>query len=96
MLLQLCRNLVPVDLLVCPYRPTATKRSRLRKGLAIERFTQLSPMKLNLGWWLDFVMDSLAKGRRIRYLIRVDNFMKECFSEEVVPLDFRRTSHTYS
>ena len=53
-------------------------------------------MKLNLGWWLDFVMDSLAKGRRIRYLIRVDNFMKECFSEEVVPLDFRRTSHTYS
>jgi putative transposase len=33
-----------------------------------------------LTWSMDFVMDALATGRRIKYLTCVDDFMKECLT----------------
>jgi putative transposase len=54
------------------------KRRRHRKGLATERLPLLRPDAPNLTWSMDFVMDSLASGRRIKCLTCVDDFTKEC------------------
>jgi len=42
------------------------KRRRRRKGLATERLPLLRPEAPNLTWSMDFVMDALATGRRIK------------------------------
>jgi len=56
------------------------KRRRRRKGLATERFPLLRPDTPNLTWSMDFVMDALANGRRIKCLTCVDDFTKECLT----------------
>ncbi|MDV1032894.1 IS3 family transposase, partial [Klebsiella pneumoniae] len=56
------------------------KRRRRRKGLATERFPLLRPDAPNLTWSMDFVMDALASGRRIKCLTCVDDFTKECLT----------------
>ena len=56
------------------------KRRQRRKGLATERLPLLRPAAPNLIWSMDFVMDSLATGRRIKYLTCVDDFTKECLT----------------
>jgi len=53
------------------------KRRRRRKGLATERLPLLRPAAPNLTWSMDFVMDVLATGRRIKCLTGVDDFTKE-------------------
>ncbi len=56
------------------------KRRRRRKGLATERLPLLRPAAPNLTWSMDFVMDALAPGRRIKCLTCVDDFTKECLT----------------
>lgn len=57
------------------------KRRRRRKGLAIERPPLLRPAAPNLTWPMDFLMDALATGRRIKCLTYVDDFTKkECLT----------------
>jgi putative transposase len=56
------------------------KRRRRRKGLATERLPLLRPTAPNLTWSMDFVMDALATGRRIKCLTCVDDFTKECLT----------------
>ncbi len=59
------------------------KRRRRRKGLATERLPLLRPAAPNLIWSMDFVMDALATGRRIKCLTCVDDFTKECLTVTV-------------
>lgn len=54
------------------------KRRRRRKVLATERLPLLRPDAPNLTWSMDFVMDALASGRRIKCLTCMDDFTKEC------------------
>ncbi|WP_156884934.1 IS3 family transposase [Kosakonia cowanii] len=56
----------------------SVKRRRRRKGLATERFPLLRPDAPNLTWSMDFVMDALTNGRRIKCLTCVDDVTKEC------------------
>lgn len=58
----------------------SVKRRRRRKGLATERFPLLRPDASNLTWSMDFVMDALAIGRRIKRLTCVDDFTNECLT----------------
>ncbi len=59
------------------------KCRRRRKGLATERLPLLRPADPNLAWSMDFVMDALASGRRIKCLTCVDDFTKECLTISV-------------
>ncbi|WP_426727713.1 IS3 family transposase [Enterobacter cloacae complex sp. 319F7] len=59
------------------------KRRRRRKGLATERLPLLRPAAPNLTWSMDFVMDALSTGRRIKRLTCVDDFTKECLTVTV-------------
>ncbi len=56
------------------------KRRRRRKGLATKRLPLLRPAALNLTWSMDFVIDALFTGRRIKCLTCVDDFTKECLT----------------
>ncbi|WP_457184411.1 IS3 family transposase [Pantoea agglomerans] len=59
------------------------KRRRRRKGLATERLPLLRPAAPNMTRSMDFVMDALATGRRIKCLTCVDDFTKECLTVTV-------------
>jgi len=56
----------------------SVKRRRRRKGLATDRPPLLRPDAPNLTWPMDFVMDALGNGRRIKCLICVGDFTQEC------------------
>ena len=56
------------------------KRRRRRKGLATECLPLLRPAAPNLIWSMDFVMDALVTGHRIKCLTCVDDFTKECLT----------------
>ncbi len=56
------------------------KRRWRRKGLATERLPLFRPAAPNLTWSMDFVMDALATGRRIKRRTCVDDFTKECLT----------------
>lgn len=56
------------------------KRRRRRKGLATERLPLLSLDAPNLTWSMDFVMNALTSGHRIKCLICVDDLTKECLT----------------
>lgn len=64
------------------YHPNglSVKRRRCRKGLVTERLPLLRPDVPNLTWSMDFVMDTLASGRRIKCLTCVNDFTKECLT----------------
>jgi len=64
-------------------RGLGVKRRRRRKGLATERLPLLRPAAPNLTWSMDFVMDALATGRRLKCLTCVDDFTKECLTVTV-------------
>ena len=53
------------------------RRRRRRKGVAIEREPLARPCGPNQVWSMDFVMDALANGRRLKVLTIVDDFTKE-------------------
>lgn len=59
------------------------KRRRRRKGLATEHLLLPRPAAPNLTWSMDFVIDVLATGRRIKCLNCVDDFTKECLTVTV-------------
>lgn len=56
---------------------TVSKRKK-RKSLCVEREPLLLPSMANHTWSMDFVMDSLCSGRRIKCLTIVDDYTKEC------------------
>lgn len=56
----------------------AVAKRKRRKGIAMERQPLVLPEAPNQTWSMDFVMDSLACGRRIKCLTVVDDFTKEC------------------
>ena len=56
----------------------SVKRRRRRKELATERLPLLCPDAPNLTRSMDFVMDALANGRRIKCLTCANDFTKEC------------------
>lgn len=58
----------------------SVKRRRRHKGLATERLPLLRPDAPNLTWSMDFVMDALASGSRMKCLTCVDDFTKECLT----------------
>lgn len=55
----------------------AVRKRKKRRGVAVEREPLLLPEAPNQVWSMDFVMDALATGRRIKILTLVDDFSKE-------------------
>lgn len=55
----------------------AVKRRKKRKGVAVERQPLVLPDLPNDTWSMDFVMDSLSDGGRLKTLTIVDDFTKE-------------------
>lgn len=55
----------------------AVKRRKRRKGLVLPRESLILPTRRNEVWSMDFVMDALACGRRIKILCIVDDCTKE-------------------
>jgi putative transposase len=56
----------------------AVRKRRKYKRVSSERMPLMQPRNVNQVWSLDFVMDSLANGRRIKCLTIVDDFSREC------------------
>jgi len=56
----------------------AVRKRKRRKGVMVERQPLVLPDAPNHTWSMDFVMDSLVSGRRIKCLTIVDDFTKEC------------------
>ena len=56
----------------------AVRKRRKVKRARSDRMPLLQPQAVNQVWSLDFVMDSLANGRRIKCLTIVDDFSREC------------------
>ena len=68
-----------------------TVRSRRRRArIALERQPLLLPAAANEVWSMDFVMDRLADGRRLKALTIVDDFTKEALE---IALDHGMGSH---
>jgi len=61
----------------------AVRRRKRRQGVAVEREALELPSAPDQVWSMDFVMDALASGRRIKILTIVDDFTKEAI--DVVP-----------
>ncbi len=55
----------------------AVKRRKRRKGVAVPREPLELPQRRNEVWSMDFVMDALSSGRRIKILTIVDDCTKE-------------------
>jgi putative transposase len=62
------------------YRESAlsVRKRRRRKQDMIDRQVLSVPSRPNEVWSIDFVMDALANGRRIKCLTIVDDFTREC------------------
>jgi putative transposase len=61
----------------------AVRRRRRRRGVAVDREPLAVPTAPNQVWSMDFVMDALSNGRRVKCLTIVDDFTKE--SVDIVP-----------
>jgi putative transposase len=55
----------------------AVRRRRRRRGVTVERRPLALPQGPNQVWSIDFVMDALSNGRRLKCLNIVDDFTKE-------------------
>jgi putative transposase len=55
----------------------SVRRRKRRRGIAVARQPLALPGRVNQVWSLDFVMDALANGRRLKILTVVDDFTKE-------------------
>ncbi len=60
------------------YREAGLAVRQRRHGVMVERQSLILPEAPNHTWSMDFVMDALATGRRIKCLTIVDDFTKEC------------------
>ena len=56
----------------------SVRKRRRRKGVMVDRQALYVPAAPNEIWSIDFVMDALANGRRIKCLTIVDDFTREC------------------
>lgn len=54
------------------------RKRRRRKLVMIDQQLLTTPTAPNEVWSMDFVMNALSSGRRIKCLTIVDNFTKEC------------------
>jgi putative transposase len=61
------------------------RKRRRRKLVTVDRQALYLPSQPNEVWSIDFVMDALASGRRIKCLTVVDDFTRECLD---IALDF--------
>jgi len=61
----------------------AVRKRKPRRGVMVKRQPLVLPDASNHTWPMDFVMDSLANGRRIKSLTMVDDFTKECLDIRV-------------
>lgn len=61
----------------------AVRRRRRRRGVAVDRQPLVLPTAPNQVWSMDFVMDALSSGRRLKCLTIVDDFTKEAV--DIVP-----------
>jgi putative transposase len=68
----------------------AVRRRRRRERVALERQPLLLPSRPNEVWSMDFVMDRLADGRRLKCLTVVDDFTKEALE---IAVDHGMGSH---
>jgi putative transposase len=59
------------------------RRRRRKKMTAVARVPLAAPSRPNERWSMDFLMDVLWGGRRIRILAVVDDFTRECLAVEV-------------
>jgi putative transposase len=59
------------------------RKRRRKKRAAAVRVPLPAPSRPNERWSMDFVMDALQHGRRIRILTIVDDFTRECLATEV-------------
>lgn len=55
----------------------AVRRRKRKKGIAVERQPLMLPEARNEVWSMDFVMDRLCNGNRLKVLTIVDDFTKE-------------------
>ena len=62
----------------------AVRKRRRRKLVMIDRQAPHVPSAPNEVWSMDFVMDALANGRRLKCLTIVDDFTRECLD---IPVD---------
>ena len=63
---------------LCRENNLAVRKRRKAKRISNGRQPLLRPTAVNQVWSLDFVMDALASGRRIKCLTVVDDFSREC------------------
>jgi putative transposase len=68
----------------------AVKRRKRRKGVAVPREALELPQRRNEVWSMDFVMDALSSGRRIKILTIVDDCTKEAID---LAVDFGISGH---
>ena len=68
----------------------AVKRRKRRKGIMMPREPLMLPTKRNEVWSMDFVMDALATGRRIKILTVVDDCTQEAID---LAVDFGISGH---
>jgi len=63
---------------LCRENHLAVRKRRKAKRISHGRQPLRKPTAVNQVWSLDFVMDALASGRRIKCLTIVDDFSREC------------------
>jgi len=66
------------------------RRRRKRRGVAVERRPLLVPHRPSEIWSIDFVMDALDRGRRLKCLTIVDDFTKEAID---IVVDYGISGH---
>ena len=59
------------------------RRRRRKKTAGVERVMPPLPERRNQRWSMDFLLDGLSDGRRLRVLTLVDDFTRECLAIEV-------------
>ena len=72
------------------FNDLAVRKRRKTRRSKNERLPLRQTTAVNQVWSLDFVMDSLANGRRIKCLIIVEDFSRECVD---VATDYGMGSH---
>ncbi|MFQ5861400.1 MAG: IS3 family transposase [Dehalococcoidia bacterium] len=59
------------------------RRRKRKKTAGVERVMPALPGRRNQRWSMDFLLDGLADGRRLRILTLVDDYSRECLAIEV-------------
>lgn len=68
----------------------AVRKRAKRSRASVDRQPLQLPTEANHTWSMDFVMDALVNGRRLKCLTIVDDYTKECLD---IPVNTRLTGH---